>query len=143
MLPKAYVSNGQSKEGADELAAANASKAADTSGSGQDSARESVPGQTAAGAHELRDMLMENRQKARGPDAAEQRYVSDVSKLLGSAYNNLGVLDARKGSYADAAEEFKQAEQWDNSIAQLDHNLALAAFRAQLYVDAVGPLAGC
>jgi len=140
MLSKAYVSHGQSKEGADELAAANASKAAETSGSGQDTARPSVPGKTAAGAHELRDMLMENRQKPRSPDATEQRYVSDVSKLLGNAYNNLGVLDARKGSYADAADEFKQAAQWDNSIAQLDRNLGLAAFRAQRYGDAVGPL---
>lgn len=140
MLSKAYVSNGQSKEGADELAAANAGKAAETSGSGQDSTGPSAPGQTAAGAHELRDMLMESRQKPRSPDAPEQRYVSDVSKLLGNAYNNLGVMDARKGSYADAAEEFKQAAQWDNSIAQLDRNFALAAFRAQLYGDAVGPL---
>jgi tetratricopeptide (TPR) repeat protein len=140
MLSKAYVSNGQSKEGADELAAANASKAGETSGSAQDPAKQSTPGKTVEGAHELRDMLMENRQKPRSPDATEQRYVSDVSKLLGNAYNNLGVLDARKGSYADAAEEFKQAAQWDNSIAQLDRNLALAAFRAQLYGDAVDPL---
>jgi len=140
MLSKAYVSNGQSKEGADELAAANASTASETRGSSQDSARQPAPGQTAEGAHELRDMLMDNRQKPRSPDATEQRYVSDVSKLLGNAYNNLGVMAARNGSYADAAEEFKQAAHWDNSIAQLDRNFALAAFRAQLYGDAVGPL---
>src|SRR5260370_41677810 len=97
MLPKAYVSNGQSKEGADELAAANASKAADTSGSGQDSARESVPGQTAAGGHEVRDMLMEKPQKGRGPRAAEQRKVRGGSKVLGGAFKQLRVPEARKG----------------------------------------------
>ena len=140
MLSTAYISAGQTAEGAEELAAAKRSRATETGSTGKSSTQETIPGQPAATSQELRAMLMEKERKPKGPAASEAQYVSAISKLLGNAYNNLGVMDARNSLYKDAAEEFKQAELWDSSIPQLDRNFALAAFRAQLYGDAIGPL---
>ena len=140
MLSNAYISAGQTAEGAEELAAAKRTGAAETGGTGKTSTQESIPRPSAATSQELRAMLMEKEKKPAVPAAAEAHYVNAISKLLGNAYNNLGVMDARNGIYKDAAEEFKQAELWDSSIPQLDRNFALAAFRAQLYGDAIGPL---
>jgi tetratricopeptide (TPR) repeat protein len=140
MLSKAYTSAGQTAEGAKELAAAKVSRATEPGVTGNTLAEDTVPGQPVAASQELRAMLMEKQRKAEAPTASEAQYVSAISKLLGNAYNNLGVMDARNGIYTDAAEEFKQAQLWDSSIPQLDRNFALAAFRAQLYSDAVGPL---
>jgi tetratricopeptide (TPR) repeat protein len=140
MLSKAYIAAGQPAEGAKELAAAKPAGADETGGTGKTSTQETVPGQPAAASQELRAMLTEKERKPKGPAASEAQYVSAISKLLGNAYNNLGVMDARNNLYKDAAEEFKQAELWDSSIPQLDRNFALAAFRAQIYGDAISPL---
>jgi tetratricopeptide (TPR) repeat protein len=140
MLSKAYISDGQTAEGEQELAAAKLSGATEAGGTGKTSPQETIPGPPAATSQELRSMLMEKERKPEGPAASEAQYVNAISKLLGNAYNNLGVMDARNSLYKDAAEEFKQAELWDSSIPQLDRNFALAAFRAQLYSDAIGPL---
>jgi tetratricopeptide (TPR) repeat protein len=140
MLSKAYISAGQTAEGAQELAAEKQSQASETGGTGKTSAQETIPGQPAAPSRELRVMLMEKERKPEAPAAREAQYVKAISKLLGNAYNNLGVMDARNQLYPGAAEEFKQAQLWDSSIPQLDRNFALAAFRAQLYSDAIGPL---
>jgi tetratricopeptide (TPR) repeat protein len=142
MLSKAYISAGQTAEGAQEFAAAKLGQASATGGTGKTSSQEAIPGQPGASSQELRVMLMEKEEerKPEVPAAPEAQYVKAISKLLGNAYNNLGVMDARNELYPGAAEEFKQAQLWDSSIPQLDRNFALAAFRAQLYSDAIGPL---
>ena len=73
-------------------------------------------------------------------DPAETRYVADTSKLLGEAYHNLGVIDARAGRYREGAGEFQQAARWNPKLAELDRNWGVAAFRAGLYQEAIGPL---
>jgi tetratricopeptide (TPR) repeat protein len=140
MLSKAYISVGQPGDGTRELEEAKRSRATEPGGTANTSAGETSPSPAVAASPELRAMLMEKQQKAEAPGSSEAQYVRAISKLLGNAYHNLGVMDARKGAYADAAEEFKQAELWDSSIPQLDRNFALAAFRAHLYSDAIGPL---
>src|SRR5437879_12186884 len=70
----------------------------------------------------------------------EAAYTKSVSLLLGQAYHNLGVIDARASRYTQAAEEFSQAAKWEPSIASLDRNWGLAAFRAEKYDQATGPL---
>jgi tetratricopeptide (TPR) repeat protein len=139
LLGNAYAGAGQSAEGLAELAAAQRMRGADAG----ESAKTSQP-LASAGAgestQELRAMLLESGRKPAPPDSSEARYIAAVSKLLGNAYHNLGVIDARSSKYPAAAEEFKQAAQWDNSILQLDQNWALAAFRAQSYGDAIVPL---
>jgi tetratricopeptide (TPR) repeat protein len=140
MLSKAYISAGQTAEGAEELAQAKGSRPTETGDKADPSSQAATPGQSVTSSQELRSMLMKKQPNAQAPTASEAQYVKAISKLLGNAYHNLGVMDARKGIYKDAAEEFKQAELWDSSIPQLDRNFALAAFRAQLYSDAIGPL---
>jgi tetratricopeptide (TPR) repeat protein len=130
LLSKAFASAGKPLEAAAEQAAAQQSRATA-------SGRNSVAGQNV---HELQTLLAESSRKPVPPDPAEARYVTTVSKALGNAYHNVGVIHARAAQYADAAEAFKQAAKWDPSIAQLDRNWGLAAFRAQLYGDAIQPL---
>jgi tetratricopeptide (TPR) repeat protein len=139
MLSKAYLAVGETADATRELADAKESGNAGPSGAGNPSPETASPAHGAA-SPELRAMLMEKQNKTEAPASSEAQYVHAISKLLGNAYHNLGVMDARKGAYPDASEEFKQAQLWDNSIPQLDRNFALAAFRAQLYSDAIGPL---
>jgi len=88
---------------------------------------------------DLRSMMLRPGDSV--PDAkAEAAYTKSVSLLLGQAYHNLGVIDARASRYAPAAEEFAQAAKWDPTIASLDRNWGVAAFRAEKYADAAGPL---
>jgi tetratricopeptide (TPR) repeat protein len=89
---------------------------------------------------ELRSMLLQVPHGAELPNAQETDYVKRMSALLGEAYHNLGVIDARGARYADAASEFAEAARWNPNIDKLDHNWALAAFRAQRYDQAILPL---
>ncbi len=73
--------------------------------------------------------------------AKESEYIREVSLLLGEAYHNLGVIDARAARFGEAADEFEQAAQFNPSIEKLDRNWGLAAFRASRYGKAIGPLA--
>ena len=93
-----------------------------------------------AGQQELQSMML--RPADSGPPDAktEAAYIKSVSFLLGQAYHNLGVIDARASRYAQAAEEFSQAWKWEPSIPGLDHNWGLAAFRAEKYEEASASL---
>ena len=138
LLAKAYAGNGQSSDAAQETAAAESAKNEEKSAA---VATSGSPSQTAEGAREMREMLMQRKSAAQPSTEAEKKFVADVSKLLGNAYNNLGVIAARASQFPAAAEEFKQASRWDPSIPQLDRNLAMASFRAQKYEDAAPALA--
>jgi len=89
---------------------------------------------------ELQSMLLRPGESDRYDANAEAAYTKSVSLLLGQAYHNLGVIDARASRYARAAEEFSQAAKWEPSIPSLDRNWGLAAFRAEKYDQAVPPL---
>ena len=103
-----------------------------------------VPGQSSIASSDAqnadpRAALMTQAEKTPAPSAAAG-YVESVSRLLGEAYHNLGVIDARSARYAEAADEFAQAWKWNPEIAALDRNWGIAAFRAGLYDQATGPL---
>jgi len=89
---------------------------------------------------ELQSMMLRPGDAERYDVKAEAAYTKSVSVLLGQAYHNLGVIDARASRYAQATEEFSQAAKWEPSIAGLDRNWGLAAFRAEKYDQATGPL---
>lgn len=89
---------------------------------------------------ELRSMMLRPGSSQTSDTQAEAAYSKSMSLLLGQAYHNLGVIDARSSRYAQAAEEFSQAAKWDPSISSLDRNWGVSAFRAEKYDEAVGPL---
>jgi tetratricopeptide (TPR) repeat protein len=90
--------------------------------------------------HELQSMMFRPSDSEQYDAKAEAAYTKSVSVLLGQAYHNLGVIDARSSRYPQAAEEFSQAAKWEPSIQSLDRNWGLAAFRAEKYDEAAAPL---
>lgn len=89
---------------------------------------------------ELQSMMLRPGDSERYDAKAQAAYTTSVSFLLGQAYHNLGVIDARASRYTLAAEEFSQAAKWEPSIPSLDRNWGLAAFRAEKYEEAAAPL---
>ncbi len=76
---------------------------------------------------------------AKETEAAKQ-YRSFVGEILGSSYNDLGVMRAKNSRFPEAAEFFRQAATWKPDLPGLDRNWGLACFRAELYSEAVLPL---
>ena len=72
--------------------------------------------------------------------AAARQYRSFVGEILGSSYNDLGVMRAKDSKFLEAAEFFRQASKWKPDLTGLDRNWGLASFRAELYKEAVPPL---
>jgi tetratricopeptide (TPR) repeat protein len=89
---------------------------------------------------ELQSMMLRPGDSGPYDAKAEAAYTKSVSLLLGQAYHNLGVIDARASRYTQAAEEFSQAAKWEPSISGLDRNWGLAAYRAEKYDEAAAPL---
>ncbi len=81
----------------------------------------------------------DTKQEPLGPK--ESAYAESLQDLVGEAFHNLGVIDARASRFADAADEFAQAAKWNPAIERLDRNWGMAAFRAERYDQAIGPLA--
>jgi tetratricopeptide (TPR) repeat protein len=73
------------------------------------------------------------------PKEARQ-YRSFVSEILASSYDDLGVMRAKASKFTEASECFKQAAAWKPELPGLDRNWGLAAYRAELYSEAVPPL---
>ena len=103
------------------------------------------------GQHELLPELQEGQEKptfleSRPPlDAASEKTAvqlrANLAEVLANAYNNLGVIQARREQYAQAADYFRKTAQWKPDLPGLDRNWGLASFRAQRFEEAVGPLA--
>jgi tetratricopeptide (TPR) repeat protein len=75
------------------------------------------------------------------PESKEARqYRHFASEILASSYNDLGVMRAKASKFTEASEFFKQAGAWKLDLAGLDRNWGLAAYRAELYSEAVPPL---
>ncbi len=71
---------------------------------------------------------------------AAKEYRSFASEILASSYNDLGVMRAKASNFAEAAEFFKQASAWKPALPGIDRNWGLAAYRAELYSEAIPPL---
>lgn len=89
---------------------------------------------------ELQSIMLRPPDSETHDSKAEAAYAKSVSVLLGEAFHNLGVIDARALRYAQAAEEFSQAAKFEPSIPSLDRNWGLSAFRAEKYDEAIAPL---
>ena len=75
-----------------------------------------------------------------GEIKAAKQYRTFVGEILGSSYNDLGVMRAKDSKFAEAAEFFKQAAVWNPTLPGLDRNWGFASFKAEHYSDAVPPL---
>jgi tetratricopeptide (TPR) repeat protein len=71
---------------------------------------------------------------------AAREYRAFAAEILASSYNDLGVMRAKNSNFSDAAELFKQAAAWKPALPGLYRNWGLAAYRAQLYSEAIPPL---
>ena len=71
---------------------------------------------------------------------AAKEYRAFASEILASSYNDLGGMRAKASNFSDAAELFKQAAIWRPALPGLDRNWGLAAYRAELYSEAIPPL---
>lgn len=71
---------------------------------------------------------------------AARQYQSFVAEILGSSYNDLGVMRAKASRFPEAAEFFKGAAAWKSDLPGLDRNWGMASFRAERYQEAVAPL---
>jgi tetratricopeptide (TPR) repeat protein len=60
--------------------------------------------------------------------AVEERE-KELSKVLGTAFNDWGTFEARQRNYSGALLRFREAEKWDPSNPEVARNLGLAAFR--------------
>jgi len=72
--------------------------------------------------------------------AATKQYRSFVGEILGSCYNDLGVMRAKDSKVSEATEFFRQAAKWKPDLPGLDRNWGFASFRAELYSEAIPPL---
>jgi tetratricopeptide (TPR) repeat protein len=103
------------------------------------------------GQHELLPELQNSQEKPAflenrpALSAADEKKALELraalAEILGNAYNNLGVIQARHEQYAPASDYFRQAAHWKPDLPGLDRNWGLASFRAQRFEEAVAPLA--
>jgi tetratricopeptide (TPR) repeat protein len=68
--------------------------------------------------------------------AFEQR----LAPAIADSYNNLGVIAATAGQYANAFADFNHAAEWNPALDGLDLNRGRAAFMASKFADAIQPL---
>jgi tetratricopeptide (TPR) repeat protein len=69
-----------------------------------------------------------------------QDYLDSLKPAIADAYNNLGVIEAGKKDFTAAADNFRNAGEWRPSLETLDRNWGMAAFYANKYEEATGPL---
>ena len=74
------------------------------------------------------------------PAPARAELKRRVQAALAGAYLNLGVMQARSGRFAEAAELFEKAAEADANVPQVQYALGVAYFNARRYDKATGPL---
>jgi tetratricopeptide (TPR) repeat protein len=63
-----------------------------------------------------------------------------MAPAIADSYDNLGAIEAGGNDFASALHDFASASQWNPSLEGLDYNWGRAAFSANQYDQAVGPL---
>ncbi|HEX3557656.1 MAG TPA: tetratricopeptide repeat protein [Pyrinomonadaceae bacterium] len=61
-------------------------------------------------------------------------------QVVASAHNDIGLLRAERQDFRGAAEQFRLASKWNPRLEGVDFNAGLAAYKAELYKDAIPPL---
>jgi tetratricopeptide (TPR) repeat protein len=72
---------------------------------------------------------------------ALQKEADFFAKVIAAAHNNIGLLRAERQDYGAAAEQFRRAYKWDPQLQGLNFNWGLASYKAELFKDALVPLA--
>jgi len=72
--------------------------------------------------------------------AALRAFEQRLAPAIADSYNNLGVLAATAGRYAEALADFNHAAEWNPTLDGLDLNRGRAAFMASDFSDAIAPL---
>jgi tetratricopeptide (TPR) repeat protein len=67
---------------------------------------------------------------------SEVFYSGAVAKI----HNQIGLLSAERQNFQAAAEQFRSAIEWDQTLPDVHYNLGLAYFKSELYKEAVLPL---
>lgn len=62
------------------------------------------------------------------------------TNLVAGIHNQLGLLEAERRDFQTAAEQFRSAAEWDASLRDINYNLGLACYKAELYKAAIPPL---
>jgi tetratricopeptide (TPR) repeat protein len=65
---------------------------------------------------------------------------SYYTQVVATAHNNVGFLRAEGGDFRAAFEQFRLAARWNPRLEGVDYNLGLAAYKAELFKDAIPPL---
>ena len=147
-LAQSLLQKGQNEAGRKELQVASELKArafelAQSLSSGQstmgasrlpDESDQVSDPRSLAGATVTRDSL---DQKARSALEASEAH---LTKIISALHNSIGLVQAGRRNFADAAIEFRLAKRWNPQQAGLDYNLGLAYFRAELHKEALAPL---
>ena len=63
-----------------------------------------------------------------------------LSKVIANAHNEIALLRADNKDFKAATERFTLAAKWDPQLVDLNYNWGLAAFKADLFKEAVTPL---
>lgn len=72
--------------------------------------------------------------------AAERTFEKQVGPLMAGCYFNLAGIAASEKLYAQAADDYEHASEWDPALEGLDDHWGRTAFAAHQYGQAVGPL---
>ncbi|HEX6467059.1 MAG TPA: tetratricopeptide repeat protein, partial [Terriglobales bacterium] len=139
-LAEALRKLGKNEEAAAESAKAQGIRATLQKDAASASGSDTGKANAASNQQELQSMMLRPGDTGSHDAKAEAAYTKSMATLLGQAYDNLGVIEARASNYAQAAQEFSQAAKWEPSIPSLDRNWGVAAFRAEKYEEAAGPL---
>jgi tetratricopeptide (TPR) repeat protein len=82
--------------------------------------------------------------ESNSPDARIAKELKDgeiyYSKVIATTHNEIGLLRADRGDFKAAAEQFALAAKWNSQLEGLNFNWGLAAFKAELYKEAIAPL---
>jgi tetratricopeptide (TPR) repeat protein len=69
--------------------------------------------------------------------AATEAREKTLRSVLALAFNDLATSEAIGGDYALALGNYQQAEKWDKTLAGLEKNLGVCAFRSKDYAEAI------
>lgn len=69
-----------------------------------------------------------------------EAFENELKPAIADSYNNLGVIAAGNKDYMAAMNYFAKAGSWNPELETLDRNLGMAAFYANQYERALGPL---
>jgi tetratricopeptide (TPR) repeat protein len=76
-------------------------------------------------------------EKTKGDLSSSESYYKQV---VASAHNDVGLLRGERQDFRGAAEQFAAAAKWNPQLEGIDFNWGLAAYKAELFKDAIPPL---